>query len=151
QELKVPSAHRLSHRPQRLTTDAGRKVHVDPPVLVDRFPRPKRVAEKRELDGWMCALSIDVLAAHNPRFLRMQLESARSEPLAELSHHQPSLHLAFAVNHAVVRVATKPYAPHLTAQPRVERIVQEEVRQQRTHDAPLRSAPLARNQCFLRA
>jgi hypothetical protein len=76
-QLKVPSSHRLSHRPQRLTADAGRKVHVDPTVFVDRLTRPKRVAEKRELDRRIRGLPIHIVAVHDPRFLRMQFEPAR--------------------------------------------------------------------------
>src|SRR5262245_55999076 len=50
----------------------------------------------------------------------------------------------------VVRVAAEPHTSHLTPQPRVERVVQEEISQHRADDAPLRGASLARHQCPFR-
>jgi hypothetical protein len=66
----------------------------------------------------------------------MQLEPARPEPFSKLPQHQSSLHLALAMDDGVVCVAAEPHAAHLTPQPRIERVVQEEIRQQRADYSP---------------
>src|SRR5262249_43130329 len=74
-ELEMPPSHRPPHRRQRFAADARRKVHIDPAVLVHRLARPKRVAENRKLAGGLPAPPVNVPTVHDPRLLRVQLES----------------------------------------------------------------------------
>ena len=68
---QVPRTYRLPHCLEGVTTDGGGEVHVDAAKLVHRFARSKSITKKRELHTREISLPIDILAVHDPRFLRM--------------------------------------------------------------------------------
>ena len=103
----MPTAHSLSHRSQRLSTDPRREVHVDPTNLVDRLSRPERIAEECELDYGVCCFPIHILAVHYPRLLRMQFKPALTEPLSKFPQHQQCLRFALAVDDTIVSISTE--------------------------------------------
>ncbi len=82
-ELQVPATNGLAHCLHRIATDGRREVHIQPSILIDRLSRLECIAEERKLHGWILGRPIDVLTVHDPRFLRMQFESALTEPLPE--------------------------------------------------------------------
>ncbi len=111
-ELQVPAPHMLPHRPQCVSANRRREVHVDPFILVDGDSQSKCVAQKRKLDVRMRLLPVDVLAVDNPRLLWMQFEPTLLQLSSELIECQPCPCFALAVNRTIVRVACSLYQLH---------------------------------------
>ena len=94
---------------------------------------------------------IDVLAIHDPCLARMQFEIAGLEPFPDAIKHVFRLSSALAVKHGVVGVPGEPDAGQMPRHPEIERIVQEQIGQDRRHDAALRRALVARLKLPIRA
>jgi hypothetical protein len=114
----------LPHDGKSFATYSRRKVHVDAAVLVERLSGPKRKAEKRELNTWIITCTIDISTVYYLRLLRMQLKPTLPKPISKPPQHQSGLHFAPAMDDPVVRVATESNAPHFTAHPCIQGVVQ---------------------------
>ena len=79
---------------------------------------------------------IDVLAVHDPCLARMQFEIAGPKPLPDAVKHVFRLASALAVKHGVVGVPGEPDAGQMPRHPEIERVVQEQVGQDRRHNSP---------------
>src|SRR5271165_1034418 len=99
------------------------------------------VAEKVELDMLVPPRPVTVLAVDDSGLLRMKLQSAFGKATPDGVQHRSCFLLAPAVNDCIVRVTLEPDARILPLHPEVERVVQEQVGQQRT-DAPSLRGPL---------
>ena len=101
---------------------------LSPSIL--RPPRPECVAEKVELLVRVVTPSVVILAIDDLRLLRMQLQPAFSKP--PLQHRLQPLRLRFAhaVAEDIISKALERDARMVFHHPPVERIVQEEIRQQ---------------------
>src|SRR5271157_6053847 len=96
------------------------------------------VAEKVELDVLVLPPPVVILAVDNSGLLRMKLQSAFGKATPDGFQHRSCFLLAPAVDDGVVRVTLDPDARILSLHPEVERVVQEQVGQQRTDDPSLR-------------
>ena len=88
--------------------------------------------------------SIDVLAIHDPCLARMQFEIAGLEPFPDAIKHVFRLASALAVKHGVIGVSGEPNAGKMPRHPEIERVMQEQIGQDRRNDAALRRALVAR-------
>ena len=78
------------------------------------------------------AASLAVLAVHDPGLVRVQTQPATlGQPDPDHVADPLRLLLSFAVDHHVVAVALEPDAGIFPGHPSVERVVHEQVRQQR--------------------
>ena len=112
---------------------ADRRTEVDevlpPPIL--RPPGAKRIAQKIELLVWVCPPSVVILAVDNLCLLRMQLQPTLSKPLLQHALEPLRLCLAATVAENVIGEPLERKLPMARCHPSVERIVQEQIREQR--------------------
>lgn len=91
-----------------------------------------------------------ILAVDNLGFLRMQLQTARTETLTDHPQQQFGLRLALAVNQAVIRVSAPLHMAVVELQPLIERIMQKEIRQYWANDTALWRTPIPLNTLSIR-
>ena len=92
------------------------------------------------MSGFVAEVSIDVLAIHDPCLARMKFEIAGLEPFPDAIKHVFRLASALAVKHGVVGVPGEPNAGQMPRHPEIERVMQEQIGQDRRNDAALRRA-----------
>jgi len=98
-----------------------------------RLPRPERIAEKVERLVRKVASPVRVLAVDELRLLRVQSELASCKSSLQAAPQRLGLFGALAMTDDVVRVSLERNAGIGPRHPRVEDIVQEQVRQSRTY------------------
>jgi hypothetical protein len=86
-------------------TDGGRKLHEPLALSTAYEPRPKTIAKKRKLLGQATAALSGHIAAHNLRFLRVQLQPALPKPLLQRGLELVCFGLTVAVHHGIVSIA----------------------------------------------
>ena len=94
-------------------------------------PRPEFVAQEHERRDLMIVAPVDVLAVDDARLVRMQLQPDLFQPTRDRIPHLAGLLLAVAVHHRIVAVAFERDGREFPHHPCVERVVHEQVRQQR--------------------
>ena len=72
---------------------------------------------------------LPVLAVHDLGLRRVQFQPDARQPLRQRVPDLPGLPLGRAVHHRVVGIALELHGRELALQPRIERVVQEQVRQ----------------------
>ena len=82
--------------------------------------------------------AVRILAVHDLRLHRVQLKTQGPEPLGDRGPQLAGLLLAVAVRNNVIRIAFKRAAREFPVHPRVERVVHEQVSQQRRNRGTLR-------------
>src|SRR5262249_44046327 len=110
-----------------------------PPAIL-RPSRLKGVAEEVERDALVLSSPIVVLAVNDPGLRRMKLQTALLEPIADRFEHLPRMPLAAAMDDRIVSIALELDRRKIPAHPVIERVVQEQVGEQRTDDTTLRRA-----------
>src|SRR5262249_16583370 len=105
--------------------------------------RTKRVAKEVEALVLMRAGAVRVLAVHDARLVQIQLQTDLRQPLDDRVEHELRLRLAPAVQDRIIRVALERDGRKLPGQPPVERVVQEDVRQQGRDRRALRAATIS--------
>src|SRR6516165_10502384 len=100
----------------------------------------KPVAEEVELDMFVVPRPAVFLAVHDPGLLRMKLEAAFCEATADGLQHRSSFLLASAMDDGVVRITLEADLRMVPIHPPIERIVQEQIGEQRTNDTALRGS-----------
>ena len=121
---------------------AGRKPVKFRPLL--RAPRVLKAYPRKVNEVCSCLASIPtVFAVDDPRLVRVQLESNLVHPRGDLVEHVLCLTRRLAVHDRVVGVALERTAREVPGHPDIERVVHEQVRQDRRDRRPLRSASAA--------
>ena len=92
---------------------------------------PEGVAEKVEAGVLRLITAVRVFAVHDLRLVGMQLKAQGPEPLNEAGAELSGLLLGVAVDDHIIRVTLERTAGVFAVHPLVERIVHEEVREQR--------------------
>src|SRR5919201_3459749 len=105
----------------------------------------KREAEKVEMDVGEVAPPVHILAVDNLRLLRMQHQLAGRKAVSNRTPECPRLLGALAVTDDVVRVPLEWDARKRPRHPRIERVMQEQVRQQGRDPPTLRRSRRARH------
>jgi len=98
-------------------------------TVPDRFPRPKHVAEKVEGLVRKITTSVPILAIDEFRLLRIENQLAGRKAILQRTPQRPRLFGALAVTDAVVRVSLERDVRIDSRHPHVERVVQEQIRQ----------------------
>jgi hypothetical protein len=98
------------------------------------------VAEEIKRDVLAIPSSIVVLAVNDPGLHRVKLQTALLEPIADRFEHLLRVPLAPAMDDRVVGIALELDRWKIPAHPDIERVVQEQVGEQRTDDPTLRRA-----------
>jgi hypothetical protein len=120
---------------------------------------PQRFFARRALEGvaqeverYVLVLPgpIVVLAVDDPSLRRMKLQTALLEPTTDGLLHRTGLPLAPTVDDGIARITLERDAREGPLHPLIERVVQEEVGQQRADDPALWRAPRARLQRAIR-
>src|SRR5215831_16786965 len=97
-----------------------------------------------KMDVWEVAPPVHILAVDNLRLLRMQHQLAGRKAVGNCTPEYPRLLGALAVTDDVVRVPLEWDARKRPRHPRIERVMQEQVRQQgRDHPPPAAFPPCA--------
>jgi hypothetical protein len=128
---QVPRADLGAHRLDRVRADRGQERHEMLAVPVLGQPRPELIAQERELDVLVGARAVRVLAVHDARLVRMQLQTDLRQTISDRIPHVAGLALAAAVDHHVIAVALEPHGRILPGHPGVERVMHEQVGEQR--------------------
>jgi len=112
---------------------AHRRVEAveEPAVVALDSSRSKLVPQELIADVLMGTLPPVVLAVHDARLVRIHLQPALLQPAADSFPHVLCLPPAYAVDHHVVAIPLEANVRELLGHPAVERIVHEQVRQQR--------------------
>jgi len=118
----------LSHLLQGVLADRGQKRREHHPVLVARSACAKRVAQKRKRRVLCRITPICVLAIHDPGFVGMQPQPDLYHPVFDRCAHLLSVLLAGAVHDGVVRETFERDVREVPGHPRIERIMQKQVR-----------------------
>ena len=84
--------------------------------------------------------TISVLAVHDARLVGMDFQTALVKAIGDPFHDVLRLATAAAMQQPIVSVTAEPNAWHLASDPCIERIVQKQVGQHRTHNTTLRGA-----------
>src|ERR1035438_2724861 len=103
-----------------------------------RQSRPERVAEKVELVVTIGPASVIILAVDYFCLLRMKCQPAFSEPLLKRCVQISRLLLTSTMADDIIGIALKRDIRMVPAHPQVERIMQEEIRQEGADDPTLR-------------
>src|SRR5262249_59912271 len=141
--MKRPATDVAADARQRLRAGGGLEtVREDAPVRLHPhdLSGSKLEAEKVEMDVWEVAPPVHILAVDNLRLLRMQHQLAGRKAVGNRTPEYPRLLGALAVTDDVVRVSLEWDARKRPRHPRIERVMQEQVRQQgRDHPTLRRS------------
>ena len=109
-------------------------------------PRPELVAQERERRDLMIVTPVGVLAVDDARLVRMQLQTDLRQASSDRVPDLVGLGLAATVHDRVVAVALERNGRELPGHPRIERVVQEQVREQRGDRRSLRGTAIPRYQ-----
>ena len=112
-------------------------------LTVDGLPRPKRESEEREVHMRIGCGSVAVLAVHDLRFLRMHRQPTFRQPQCDGPHYLFRLLLSAAVNYRIIGIAGKRTVWIGTLHPGIERVMHEQVHQNRADHPALRRTALA--------
>src|SRR5580700_5522249 len=99
---------------------------------------PEGVAEEIEAGVLEVSPAVRVLAVHDLRLPGVQLQAQGPEPRGDGGPQLAGLVLAVAVRNNVIRIALKRAAREFPAHPRIERVMHEQVSQQRRDRGTLR-------------
>ncbi len=130
-ELDMPATHASIDLLLRGDTDRRKKVRVNLPFLVHTPSRTESVTKEIKADSRMLFQAIHILAIDDRRFVGMDLQPTLTEAFRDKAHHVFRLRLALAVQQPIVGVSTKWNPRQLASHPRVKRVVQEQICQNR--------------------
>jgi hypothetical protein len=149
--MKSPALYFSTDRLQRTGTDGWLEAVREDTLLAfppHRLPGSKLEAEKIECDDGKVVGPSDILAVDDLRLLRMQFQLAIGKTIDERTPEGPGLCLGSAVTYNIVGLAFERDVRIVPRHPRIKRIVQKQVRQERTDNAALWCACLpAARQC----
>src|SRR5215831_18528201 len=139
--MKRPATDLAADARQRLRTGGGLEtVREDAPVQLHPhdLSSSKLEAKKVKVDVREVAAPVHILAVDDLRLLRMQHQLAGREAVRNRTPECPRLLGALAMTDNIVRVPFERDVRKRSHHPRVERIVQKQVRQERADDPSLR-------------
>ena len=128
--VEVPAPDLLALRLLRLVADGRKKVHKEP-VPSTSQAAPEGIAEEVETGVLRLPGPVRVLAVHNLRLRRVQLQTQRPEPVGDGSPQFVGPRLGSAVGDHVVRVTFERAVRVFPDHPHVERVMHKQVGQQR--------------------
>jgi hypothetical protein len=129
---KCPRTKLAPYRLEGFVANRGTERDTDSTLLSSRQPRSKRITEEVELLVGIVSAPVIILTVDDLRLLGMKHQPTFSEPLRKHFAQPPCLRFAPAVADRIVGITFEGNAGMIPAHPRVERIVQKEVSQQRT-------------------
>src|SRR5215831_4579822 len=141
-EVQFPN--RRPHGFQRRGADRG--VKSTEQFIVPGTPdhsRPKTVSEKVELDIRIRSFAIAILAVDDLGFCRMQLQAALCQTRLKFGLDGLGFLLVPAVNQSIIRIPTPRKVRVRPRHPEIERVMQEQVRQNWADNTTLRGATLS--------
>src|SRR5947208_4487663 len=146
--MKRPAANLAADARQRLRAGGGLEtvredasVHLHPHDL----PSSKLETQKVEVDVRGVAAPVHILAVDNLRLLWMQHQLAGRKAVGNRAPQCPRLLGAVAVTNGIVRIPLERDMRKASPHPHVERVVQEQVRQERADHPSLRRPRRARH------
>src|ERR1035437_5688504 len=134
--MDAPAPHLLPHSFQSISTHTRQKACELPVLTVDGTPWAKCKSKECELNMWIRGVVIAALAVHNSRFLWMHRQPAFRQSQCDGPHYFFCLFLISTVNHCVIGVTGKRTRWIGALHPDIERVVHEQVHQNRTDHAP---------------
>src|ERR1700748_397238 len=123
-----------------LGADRWQEAHEVLPPAILRPSRLEGVAEEVKRDMLAISSSIVVLAVNDPGLHRVKLQTALLEPITDRFEHLLRVPLAPAMDDGVVCIALELDRRKGPSHPDIERVVQEQVGEQRADDPTLRGA-----------
>jgi hypothetical protein len=144
--VQSPGPHLGTDPPQGLLADRGQERAELPPVLVPRRSLPELVPQERKRRVLVRAAPLPVLTVDDPGLVRMQPQADLLHPYADRGQHLTCLLLADTMHDRVVDIALERDGRKLPSHPRIERIVQEQIREHRRDRRSLRSTAIPRRQ-----
>jgi hypothetical protein len=111
-------------------------------VLVLGQPGPELIPQERKRCDLMIVTPVVVLAVDDPGLARMQFQAHFREAPSDGVPHVAGLPFAGAVHHRVIAIPLEPDAREFPGYPGVERIMHEQVSQQRRNRRSLRGAAI---------
>jgi len=129
--INAPAPHRLPHTLQGIRTHTRQKTGEHPVLSASRLPGPKCEAEEREVYVWIRCSTFTVLAVDHLRLLRMHRQPTLRQPQCDGPHCFFRLLPAAAVDHRVIGITGKWAEWMGTLHPGVERVVHEQIHQDR--------------------
>ena len=119
----------MTHGLEGLRADRGQEGGERLPVRIPGFAGTERVPQERERRVLERATPPGVLAVNDPGLGRVQPQPDLLHPLSERSQHLTCLPLGRAVHHRIVGIALELHGRELAPQPRVQRVLHEQVGQ----------------------
>ena len=112
--------------------------------LIDDHATLLLPASREEIEAALHSLKLARLLDGRSVLAWMQFEIAGLKPFPDALKHVFRLSSALSVKHGVVGVPGEPDAGQMPRHPEIERVMQEQIGQDRRHDATLRRALVAR-------
>ena len=137
----MPVPDLLAFRLLRLAADGrGETSEIASPATGQAAP--EGIAEEVEAGVPGVSPAVRVLAVHDLRLHGVQLKAQGPEPLGDGDPQHPGLVLSVAVRNNIIRVTLERAARELPVHPHVERIMHEQISQQRRNRGTLRGSLL---------
>ncbi len=136
----MPAPDLFANRLQCHATHGRQKIDVCSPIFTERPPRLKGVTQEIERYDGMFTCTVHILAVDDLGLRIVQFKTTITESLSHLREHVLRLRLRPTMKKTVVSIATEQHTRHCSFNPRIERIVEKQIREQRTYDASLRCA-----------
>lgn len=131
-----PPPDALPHRFGGFVAHGGGETHKELTVAVLRRPRAKRIPQEAESALGITASPVSILAADDSRLLPVELKATLREAGVKRPVEQTRLGRTHAVADDIVGVALEGDVRVMFGHPAIERIVQEEICQERTDHRP---------------
>jgi hypothetical protein len=123
-----------------LGADRRKEADEEFPTAILRSSRLEGVPEEVERDVFCLPKSVVILAIHDSGLRRVKLQFALRESTTDGVQHRTRLPLTPAMDDGIVRIALELDVRKRPPHPEVERVMQEEIGQQRTRHSALRRA-----------
>src|SRR4030042_675768 len=137
--MQAPFPHRLAHGLRRFIADGRIETDKVLTLRVLRSPGPKRIAQEIELLLWVGLSPPIILAVDNACLLPMKFQSTFSKPLLNRRPKTYSLGFTSTVANPIIGITLKRDLRIMPLHPLIERIMQKEIRNQRTYHYSFRS------------
>ena len=136
--VQFPSPHGIAYRFCGFVADCRSKPDEKSTLAGLRSPGPKRIAQEIKLLLRIISSLIIIFTVNNPRFLQMKLQPTFRK--APFNRHPKSFRFGFAptVTYPIIGIPLKWNLRVLPLHPSIKRIMQKEIRKQRTDHPSLR-------------
>jgi len=133
-----PASQEFAHALKRLGRTAGTEARKELAPGILRFPGAKLISQEIEIRMLVLSVTVAVFAVHYSGLFRMRQQATLFESLFQFASNESCLCLRFAVINRIIGIPLEGDILMVFCHPRIEHIMQEQVRQQWRYYSALR-------------